>query len=64
MTEPQGMLEAAFRDDHASLGGSFYDLSACLKIEDVSGARRAAHRVQEEGGAAHRPPARDPSGVR
>lgn len=48
MTEPQGMLEAAFRDDHASLGRSFYDLSACLKIGDVNGARRVARRIEEE----------------
>ena len=48
MTELQNLLEAAFRDDHANLGLSFYKLSASLRIGDLDEARRLARRIDEE----------------
>jgi hypothetical protein len=50
MTSGQKPLFRAFRDDHAILGKGFHDLSACLRGNDVAGARRVAARVNREAG--------------
>lgn len=43
-------LLAAFQEDHAILGRGFNELSCCLRIGDMTGARVAARRLSEEAG--------------
>lgn len=50
MTSRQKPLFQAFQEDHAILGKGFHDLSACLRGNDVAGARRVAARVNREAG--------------
>jgi hypothetical protein len=43
-------LLAAFQEDHAMLGRGFNELSCCLRVGDMAGARVAARRLSEKAG--------------
>ena len=44
-------LFQAFQEDHALLGKGFYELSTCLRGNDLHGARTVARRLDREAGA-------------
>lgn len=44
-------LFAAFREDHAVLGRGLHEIAACLRGDDIEGARRAAELLDAEAGA-------------
>lgn len=51
MTEIKSRLFKAFRDDHALLGRSLFELGERLQARDVSGARQAARQLDSNAGA-------------
>lgn len=51
MTQFDDSLFAAFREDHATLGRDFHELSQCLRAGDVAGALAAARTIDATAGA-------------
>lgn len=51
MSEVLEKLTQAFREDHAVLGRGFYDLSTCLRANDLAGAKATADELDRSAGA-------------
>ena len=51
MIEVLQKLAARFHEDHAVLGRGFYDLSTCLRSNDLTGAKDVAEALDQSAGA-------------